>query len=233
MRPGDRVEIEKLNISSPGKSGKNIVWDFSNASTISNSDYISFSLAGENEICKRINGTRIYYKQFNDTLWWTGFENRIVKMRDSIPAIKYKYPVCFGDSCSGNYLFTGHHSINYNSVTKGEVSTLVDGKGRLILPTGDTINNVLRTKFISSTSGYSIGIKQIDSIPIDSINKVVYAQYEWYAPGYRYPVLTYNETGYYTSGSYNKIDSEAYIISRDNQLYAIKADSDNEVLREN
>lgn len=232
-RPGDKIETDRAFLSSPGEAGKNVVWNFSGVNLESASENIRFLLRGLNCIGVKHRGHCNDYRVTGDTLLYTGYENRTVKMMDSIPAIKMIYPMAYGDSCRSVFVLRGKHSVNLDAYSYGTAEVCADGLGTLVLPGGDSISDVIRVCSELRVHG-SLSLKTAGNSVVDrsDVPASVMRQYEWYAQGYRYPLLTVNEEWQETEQGLTLSKRESFIISRFNQEYSVKADPANEDQRE-
>ena len=152
--------------------------------------------------------TRYYFEQRNDSLLTWGSENNLTKEVYDRPIMQLHTPLVLGSHYNG--LFHGRMSYCERIFSRvfGSWSLSVDAKGMLLVPEGDTLNNVylvhLHTVKVSilyphistqeelKTYVDSIASYTTDSILIglqDSMRHEVTDIYRWYAPGYRYPVL--------------------------------------------
>ena len=152
--------------------------------------------------------TRYYLEQRNDSLLYWGSENNLTKEVYDRPIMQLHTPLVLGNQYNG--LFHGRMSYCERIFSRvfGSWSLSVDAKGMLLVPEGDTLNNVhlvhLHTVKVSIPYSHisiqeelktyvdSIAPYTTDSILIglqDSMRHEVTDIYRWYAPGYRYPVL--------------------------------------------
>ncbi len=101
-RAGDLLVKQQVEFKDPGAAGRNITWDFSMLQPI-NEDYklryfLPDSLRFPDKICGLEHNTRYYYRQRNDTLITTGFENATTMMQYTQPELRLKYPYNYGDT---------------------------------------------------------------------------------------------------------------------------------------
>ena len=191
----DSLNKEIISSFDVGGEGYNVIWDFSNMDFDDNTDTTSVRLYHiDNRFLWCDNGTMATFHQDTDTLFMSREETPIYETDFSSSVIKMIYPFYYGSVISapfsGKGLYEGKIALteNGNSLIKG------DAHGTLILAEGDTLRNVLRVHTILDSSielsevqsnGYIMTVKKITDI------------YEWYAQGYRYPVLESREVRMY------------------------------------
>ena len=221
-------KLEKIKISyhDNGRSGENVLWNLSNIDIDTANVEIShvYCNSTKDTIECNENNTTYRYLYRNNSLWLIGLENRLTKI-DYDECEEYQtIPVVYGDSISGYYHGRGSYCDKITLRSFGHYKTIADAKGILILPTGDTIQNVTRlytkrqiyTKFFPTDSLINKEFKSLnnDSLPLliaKQKNPQVMDIYRWYAKDSKYPILE-------TYALYNEntlIGKVAYYISQD------------------
>ncbi len=197
---GDRYTVSQIAYTNAGRKGENVLWNMSGVKETGNSHKIRCIGARDTAKFAVVNDkTTLVYEQHGDTLLQTGYRTRLTSATFDKPIVQLRYPVHYGDSVSGVYSGSGIYS---NSIRFGEYgwyASKADSYGTLITPDGDTLRNVLRIQ----SHRYVINRFQsvADSLPVftpDSISHYIqtgkYVQKvtttQWYAEGYRYPVVT-------------------------------------------
>lgn len=207
IRQGDELIKYQVDYKDPGDSGTKIIWDFSNLKTINEEYTVVYSDAplvgdsvyvlGYHEFSKKDNSikaenllvatehnTMYYYMQRNDSLLLLGHENPVVKLQYKEPYVMSVYPVNFGKTVYSSYSTQGKYSGTEPIATNGEVETIADAFGMMILPDGDTISPVLRVKTSQTI------IDQIKNENMETVtDQKVLETYCWYTKGYRYPIF--------------------------------------------
>lgn len=203
IRSGDMLIKQQVEYKSPGKAGIDILWDFRNLKTINEEYTISYTspplqgdsiivfgnniyykkdLIDQNLIIATEHNTMYYYQIKNDTLFQLGYENPSIKAYYSNPIIIMPENFDFGQVVNSNYesngIYSGSEKINYS----GEIKTQIDASGKMILPSGDTLNSVLRVK----TTQFIFNYKD-SSTTQKTGSETEYNR--WYSKGYRYPVF--------------------------------------------
>lgn len=199
-RAGDVLIKQQVEFKEPGESGSNIIWDFSKLKTINDEYTLSYSqppLVGDSVyiignktfrkdktrdddlIAGTEHNTMYYYRLANDSLLQLGHENPSVRLTYLQPMVHMQYPLNYGQKVTSPYSSEGLYSATVGIKTYGEVITTADAYGKLILPSGDTLNPVLRVKTIQTIFDKSKNN--------DLGNRLETCK--WYTKGYRYPVF--------------------------------------------
>ena len=152
-------------------------------------------------------GTRYLFEQRDDSLLILGFENPQAKIDYDLPELWLKFPVHAGDSFSGLYHGCGIYGGRWNVRKLGSYKTQASVCRTMVLPEGDTLQNVLRLHTQRLVCTLTSPAKQLgDSVTRftpDSIrwhlanNSAVLVEdvYRCYVPGCRYPILEAYVTG--------------------------------------
>jgi len=173
----------------PGVSGKNVVWDFSKLE-VQNSFTGSIESYYTSKCCSKFSKGNVVLEEFGNffvfestptSLEQVGYMsgNGVTRFEYTKPFVKMQYPFTFSSTYSGNY--DGNYIVNDNVIGKISGTYLVegDGFGRLILPNGRTLDNVLRVKEVRTT-------KQVFNNGSALITDITY---RWYVSQHRFPVL--------------------------------------------
>lgn len=143
---------------------------------------------GQNElIVGTEHHTMYFYRLRNDSLLQLGHENPSIEFEYTTPLHVMSYPFNYGQSISSAYRAKGLYSGSVHVETSGNINTTADAFGKMILPTGDTLNPVLRVKTIQTITDtpneYSINPtgKEDMGRSLETCR--------WYTKGYRYPVF--------------------------------------------
>ncbi|MDR1170671.1 MAG: hypothetical protein LBK97_07560, partial [Prevotellaceae bacterium] len=205
IRIGDEIIKQQVVYKDPGRSGENVLWDFSKLSAV-NPEYIlsykepytikdSINIMGNdtvylkrednhNELFQGIEHyTSYYYRIKNDTLYCMGHENptTLLHYRNPLPAMPY--PFGYGQKTARSYTAGGLYSSSDSILSYGNISIEFDALGKMILPSRDTLEHVMRIKKVQTIKRDSIS-----RIGQDVMNTVV-ETCQWYSKGYRYPVF--------------------------------------------
>jgi len=92
----------------------------------------------------------------------------------------------YGQNISSGYQSKGLYSGTVDIQTKGTVTVAADAYGKMLLPSGDTLDLVLRVKTLQTI--FDIPKKTGDTTKTENAGKQLEI-YRWYSKGYRYPVF--------------------------------------------
>ncbi|PXV59337.1 putative secreted protein (Por secretion system target) [Dysgonomonas alginatilytica] len=206
LRSGDEIIKQQVEYKDPGRSGENVIWDFGRLKSVNDQYSLvytspilqekSFYVMGYDTIqSKNISensliigtehNTMYYYQLKGNQLLLLGHENSTNLLHYTEPVVATTYPTNYKQINTGNYQSEGIYSGRIPFDTKGIITTQADAYGAIILPTGDTLSNVLRIKTIQTISEI---IRSINPAMNDSLEMVV-ETYKWYSKGYRYPIF--------------------------------------------
>jgi hypothetical protein len=203
-RIDDAVEKQQVACQDAGSAGENVLWDFSGGGSspeIINNEYKvryvpprilrngDFRMGedtfktSDNLIVGYEHRTNYFYQYKDSILYLLGYQNRSDMMKHIDPLPYLKFPFSYGNKIECD---TRSKDIFYQKVPlfiHGHYTMHADGYGTLILPTNDTLKEVLRIR----TTHHQLGdnVREMDSIFVD----VVTENCRWYARGYRYPVF--------------------------------------------
>lgn len=189
-RGGDVLERVVAGPLRVGDAGDDVFWDFSEISETGKSVRRHISV-GDTVFAAIEGGTMDKYRFSGDSIISIGYENRLAVLNDSVPYTRLVFPFFYGQKIGGSFIFTGRYAQDRDAETGGTVTVEADATGRMLLPSLDTLDNVLRVRTDTRAwlrllrHGEALG----DSIATDSLPFYERSVYEWYAPGYRYPVF--------------------------------------------
>lgn len=191
--PGDSATCRQLVLSSPGSSGGGQVWDFS---TISSTGKIhplkvskspSGNLDGISENNQSLTDNDYEYILLSGSSGYqeVGYINpeKRLTLTYSDPIERMKFPMAFGDSYSDSFSGTAFYNGRSRIDLTGTYKVTADGWGTLVLP-NHIMQNVIRVKSVRTSLQTNV---------CGTLTSTT-TRYHWYAPGYRYPVLSYTET---------------------------------------
>lgn len=208
LRSGDVLIKQQVEFIDPGSAGVNQLWDFSRVKTINDEYTLSYDLPplerdsvyilGNRRIHKKDvsteelivgteHNTMYYYQLSNDSLLQLGHENPVVKLDYISPMVLMHYPFNYGQSVSSYYRSKGLYSATVDMQSKGIITTMADAYGKMILPTGDTLNPVLRIKTIQTILDIPNITTEEETTETNKGTQVETCR--WYSKGYRYPVF--------------------------------------------
>lgn len=197
FRAGDVISKQQVEYKDPGRSGQNVLWDFSQLETVNpkytlsytesvlqDSSYIDSISKPENLIIGKEHETSYFYYLRNDTLLCLGHENNVVCLWYSQPLLMGIYPTVYQKQVYQPFHAEGLYSMQIPIRICGTVTTEQDAYGMMILPSGDTLKHVSRIKYFQEITDLN------KSQDFTSISYPIEMEtYRWYAKGYRYPVF--------------------------------------------
>ena len=208
FRAGDILFKQQVEYVDPGEAGANRLWNFSKLQTINDGYTLEYTLPpleGDsvyllgNKRCQKEkmkgneliigieHNTMYYYHLKGDSLLQMGHENQSVVLDYTSPISLLRFPLNYGETGTSAYTSKGLYSGTVDIQTHGTVTTTADAYGKMILPSGDTLNSVLRVK----TQQTIFDIPHTNSYTTETENntgkQLVICR--WYSKGYRYPVF--------------------------------------------
>lgn len=218
LRSGDEIIKQQVEYKDPGRSGENVIWDFSKLTAVNkeyklfySSPYLSEDSVyvmgkdtirmDETEETDLIIGTEHYtnyfYRVKDNRLLLLGHQNPVSRMHNQAPVPVISYPMSFGQKTESNYFSKAVYSGTEDMYVKGNVQIESDATGILVLPNKDTLNHVSRIKTIQTIEEIQDSLdRKLVNLP-DSIRQKMWKPalkskvetYRWYVKGYRYPVF--------------------------------------------
>ena len=206
-----------------GLKGQNVLWDFSNWKLINQNYTSKYFDTGLNSISKYEHRTFYNYKLNNDTLFLCGYRNSTTNVSYLLPEVSLVYPFGYGDSISSYFYGVGDYSNHVGLQIYGKKDICADAFGTLILPSGDTVSNVIRLhseKIMQYRfdSGIFLELDSLSVPPMDSIinylsnnsDLIRMDVFEWYIEGYCKPIFETVKNTVYKSGKPYKYFSTAF-----------------------
>lgn len=245
FRVNDTIVKQQIEYKSPGRSGKDVLWDFGKLSPINKKYTLIYSAqkGADSIIVGREHHTRYYYDWQKDSVLSWGFENSTTQIENSKPELLLHLPMHYGDKVQGYYQGEGKYCGQLHVSTVGRNTTEADACGMIILPEKDTLKHVLRikmTKLISETISPMKNLPDnMDNpvyriLPEDSIDNIIgqnertiiVETYQWYASGYRYPIFETIRTGNLSDSLKTAYFSTAFFYPPGQHMY-LKSDTAN------
>ena len=203
-RVGDEIIKQQVEYKDPGRSGENVLWDFGKLQSRNDEYELSYILGKDSLLTGIEHRTRYYYALSGDSLLLWGYENYTTLMENEQPELLLRFPVNYGDSTFCYYNGNGKYCDRLKISALGTIESKADACGMMILPSGDTLKNVLRVRtvkriaektealvFNPSTDTLRTAVLS-DSIEYRLANDTLLLGVEtcrWYAKGYRYPIF--------------------------------------------
>lgn len=200
-RSGDILEKKQVLVEGFDQNSKNGVWSFEEDTEVSNKTYYTGFTTEADTMMMQERGNRTYYRYRNGFLNIIGSENALELISYDMPETWLKFPMQVSDSICGYFNGTGKYCDRLFMRRFGTYLTKADAKGKIVLPSSDTLHNVLRLhteRYVSTiTAPIDTMKREIPAFTVDSIIHRMATDtmmvkediYRWYADGYRYPVL--------------------------------------------
>ena len=210
IRPGDEIIKQQVDYKDPGREGENVIWDFSKLKSINDQYTLTYKSPepfndsiykmGKDIIKKRDidpaslvigieHNTMYYFKQTSNKLEVLGHENPTTLLHYTTPMTASVFPTDYGQSYASTYESEGLYSKRIPFGSTGTMNITSDAYGMIILPSGDTIDHIIRIKTVQV-------IHEVIKTKKPQTFNITSETYKWYAKGYRYPIFesikTYN-----------------------------------------
>ena len=204
-RAGDIIIKQQVEYKDPGRTGGNVLWDFSRLNIVNDEYELIYTTPDDTIITGTEHATQYHHVLRNDSLLLLGFDNQTTKLHNVQPEMLMKFPFQYGDTVGSYYYAHGKYSNRMEMDVMGTTRTIADACGMMILPNKDTLKHVLRLhtiKYIAEdmnpiSDSYYKKLNSPLSISPDSIEHrlatdtvlFVVETVRWYEEGYRYPVF--------------------------------------------
>lgn len=144
LRHCDKTERLQTEFFDAGNPGNGVVWDFSTLDTSSRKTITEYLGGTNSAVVETAPHSIRKYVLRNDSLFLCAYRNRLYDIEYSVPVLEMVYPMQFGDTLytyySGNGLYSGKRQVE----TVGEARVSADAYGTLVMPSCDTLRNVVR-----------------------------------------------------------------------------------------
>lgn len=186
IQTGDSLTITKTEYFYAGDGGEDVCWDYS--ALVATGTYgIKFDTL-DNEQLVGYDPQKIWkYQAVENGLTISGYEDNLTCMNYSEAQLLLPLPLQYGQTYCKSYQGEGLYCGTHHVKTFGTMQITADAYGTLILPEADTLYNTLRVYTVDTESvRLSKDSCRNDS---DNLKQVITEHYQWFAHGYRYPVL--------------------------------------------
>ena len=231
--------LEKKQVTAKGfdLNSKKSIWSLEDAEFSEGSYNAEYSTETDTLMAVE-RGDRTYYNQDRGTINIIGSENFMELISYDMPETWLQFPMQVGDSVCGYFNGSGPYCERFFMRRYGTYKTKADATGKLVLPQGDTLRNVLRLHTERYVGTITVPIDTMlcktPAFTVDSIIRLLAPDtakvredvYRWYAEGYRYPVLEAKTLSYRDS----LLTEEMYYCSPDMQR-TLAYDEDNKQIR--
>ena len=239
-RAGDELMKEQVVFCERGESGENQIWDFSKIRLIDDAYTVHYFTRDDWKIIGAEKGKLSFLSISGDSLLLSGYENPNALVHYRQPGLLMRFPVAYGATSYGTFQGRGKHHDRLESVVSGEIHTVADATGSLILPGNDTLSSVTRihirkvenARYIPISSEFAIDRPADDSLFSAVEPEIITTDaYQWYEEGYRYPIFETVETYRGDSTAMITLGRDAYFYHPANQAY-LPEDTANRVVLE-
>lgn len=210
------------------------IWDFSHAIETGDRHEMRWINLGDSLLVKIEQGVQSVYQLHDDILYWNGFENALLCVRDSIAPVDAFNALINGCGVSSPLYFHGSYSGNHAIDMIGNYSVALSENGKLILP-NDTVDNAFCvTATRSCLERVSEHQKEIPiSEGADTLIREIEVVKRWYSPLYRYPLAENISCSYYSNQVLLQQSEVTYLCGPDEQEYALGVLCDPEAMLRN
>lgn len=183
----DSLIKSRIRYFSPGKGGRDKVWDFSKKLGSKESLQVMFMKDSTGVISVTEPGRINHYRTTPDTLILIGSESPLDKREYVREKVSKLFPLEYGDSIIMPFRCEGMYCGDHPFREVGTTIVKVDANGSIMLSENEIIDNVRRVHTIDS---YSICM-DIDSAALDTakLTQIIDERYEWYLPNSQYPII--------------------------------------------
>lgn len=207
IRIGDKIVKQQVEYKDPGRSGSNVIWNFSSLEPINPEYKLYYTAPRENRRLKSYilgrdtfkvedisdnelivgveHRTKYFYHIKNNIMYCLGYENPTVLMHHKTPQPVINYPFSYGKEIAHTYNSEGLYSSQVPIQIEGEIYIQSDAIGKMILPSKDTLKHVIRIKTIKTVIEKDTIEEDTENIPVHMLIE----NYRWFSKGYRYPVF--------------------------------------------
>jgi hypothetical protein len=204
-RPGDVIIKQQVKYKDPGRAGENVIWNFGTLQSVNDEytltysepylirdsiyilgmDTIPVSELSDDYLFTGTEHYTMYYYRFSDSCLWTlGHENAATVLQYEPPLLTGVFPMNYKDSRTAAYGSRGRYSGSIPFETAGKMQIEADAVGMMVLPSGDTLKQVMRTQSLQTFSEHLL-TETGDSVTVNTLMET----YRWYSRGYRYPIF--------------------------------------------
>lgn len=204
-RSGDEIIKQQVEFKDPGREGENVIWDFGKLKSINNRYSLTYSspdlldnsyyilgrdtIQANNDSVRYLIGTEhstMYYLQVKDnSLYVLGHENATTSLKYTPSLLSMAYPTNYNEPHQKQYQSKGLYSCRIPFESQGEIKQTADAYGVMILPSGDTLKNVMRVKTVQTIKETIFDVNN----NVNTILDMNVENYKWFSKGYRYPIF--------------------------------------------
>lgn len=228
IRVGDSIPKQQVEYFYAEEIGDDVVWHISDLELVRPYTVQFFTDSDSIDIRELTPEYINTYAFREDTLMLTGSETSLEKISYTQPVPLLAYPFYHMDTFETPYSGTGLYCQTHNIDKNGFINIEADSWGTLIL-NDDTLRNTIRIHSIRT--GATCMYDEDDSLEIrtERMKQEIEERYQWYAKGYRYPILETISTSYYDNMDLVSCVQKAFCYAPD--LQSLLVDKTNEDIR--
>ena len=189
LRVGDSIHYDfVIPTISQNSNVSEHIWDFSNSKYLGQEKEVFFVGNDSNRIKMIDKDAILDFSQDKDRLLLKHLQTPLLNI-DFGNSFEYlKFPFSFNDSLVCQIEGKGTYCSKNKLVLSGTCCTKAMTKGKLIMPCNDSLNNTLLIQR-NIVANIDVSKDSLMSVRQDEPMKFKAAIFEWYAMGYRYPIL--------------------------------------------
>lgn len=142
-RGNDLLEKKQVTVQGFDLNSNKGVWNLEEAKLSEDSYYAEYTTENDTLMALERNN-RTYYNQDRGAVSIIGSENFMELMSYDMPETWLQFPMQVGDSVAGYFNTSGPYCERFFMRRYGTYKTKADALGKLVLPQGDTLRNVIR-----------------------------------------------------------------------------------------
>ena len=189
LRVGDSIHYDfVIPIISQNSNVSEHTWDFSNSKYLGQEKEVFFVGNDSNRIKMIDKDAILDFSQDKEHLLLKRLQTPLLNIDfgNSFEYLKFPFPL--NDSLTCQIEGKGTYCSKNKLVLSGTCCTKTMAKGKLIMPYNDSLNNALLIQR-SIVANINVSNDSLMSVKQDEPMKFKAAIFEWYAMGYRYPIL--------------------------------------------
>ena len=173
-RGSDMLEKKQIEVKGFGLNDTKGVWSLQEAE-VSKETYDAEYTTEADTLMAEERGNRTYYSQERGSVSIIGSENYMEQISYDMPETWLQFPMQVGDSICGYFYGSGPYCERFFIRRFGTYKTRADAAGKLVLPQGDTLRNVIRLhteRYVGTIAEpFDTMLYKIPAFTVDSIVK--------------------------------------------------------------
>lgn len=188
LRVGDSVSYDMLDYGSlPFLEETSETWDFSNTKFLGKENHVLFSEKGDQQIIRIDDESVVDFKRVGASLYLTQFQTSLLSIDFGNSFRFLSFPLSENDSVVACLTAKGSYSSRDSLSLLGTSSFKTVSVGKLVTPDNQIIENAVLVRRNINVN-VMIGKDTLEESLLEKL-KFNDTVYEWYARGYRYPIM--------------------------------------------